>query len=56
MSLLPMRSIEVNEDFFVYNRRFTKLNDLGELIGYINVRDENGHESHLHPSTKVVPA
>lgn len=57
MGRVPMRQLEINDEFFHAGCRYLKTSDLGLMVGIINCFNiTEGREVHLSPYTKVVPA
>lgn len=53
ITFVTMRSLPVNCRFKFNGKTYTKINTLGEYIGFMNIRDDDGNKAHIHPSTKI---
>ncbi len=56
MGLVPMKDLEIGDEFFSAGHRYKKTSDLGLMIGIINCFDlTTGENIHMSPYRKVVP-
>ena len=52
-SVSQLKDVRIGEAFIFNNQKFTKIRNEGWFLGVSNVKDDEGHVSHLHPTTRV---
>lgn len=48
-----LKDVSIGESFIFRGQKFTKINNYGWGFGVLNIQDEQGQTSHIHPTTQV---